>query len=109
MIAGVGADAPVEMNAAGAKQSSSPARMDIFPPHAALHVGAILKEGAAKYGEWNWLGIPVGDHINHVMIHLLAHIAGDTQDDHIGHAACRMMFALERHLRDKCAPTPTQS
>lgn len=101
MIADVGPDAPIETAANGAKQSRTPARMDIFPPLAALHVGGILKEGAAKYGEWNWLGIPVNEHINHAMIHLLAHIAGDASDDHIGHAACRMMFALERHLRDK--------
>jgi hypothetical protein len=95
MIAGVGKDAPTVTNAAGAKQSGSPYRADLFPPVAYLHVSAILKEGAAKYGDDNWRGIPVRDHVNHALVHLAAHLAGDTQDDHIGHAACRLMMGLE--------------
>lgn len=98
MIHGVGPDAPIVTNAAGAKQSASPARLDLIPMRALLRVGAILQEGAAKYGETNWRGIPVNDHLNHALVHIAAFLAGDTQDDHVGHACCRLQMALEKHL-----------
>lgn len=95
---GLGPDAPIITNAAGAKQSDSPSRADLLPPAALLHIGAILKAGAEKYGEENWRGLSLADHINHAFVHILAYLAGDTQDDHLGHAACRMLFALETHI-----------
>lgn len=97
-IAGVGADAPTTVNAAGGKQSASPYRCDLLPPQATFRVAAVLKHGADKYGTNNWHAIPVEDHINHALVHLLAFLAGDRQDDHLGHAACRAMFALDQHL-----------
>jgi hypothetical protein len=95
IVAGVGPDAPTVVGANGGKQSHSPYRCDLLPPRALLHLAAILKEGADKYGDENWRLIPFADHINHAMTHILAHKAGDTTDDHIGHALCRMMFAFE--------------
>lgn len=95
MIDGVGKDAPTVVNGNGAKQSITLYRADLFPPLAYLHIAAILKTGAEKYGVNNWRGIVVNDHINHALIHLAAHLAGDTQDDHLGHAACRLVMALE--------------
>jgi hypothetical protein len=35
------------------------------------------------------------------MVHLLAWGAGDDSDDHAGHAACRLLMALERRLLDR--------
>jgi hypothetical protein len=32
-------------------------------------------------------------------MHILAYLAGDKQDDHLGHAFCRMMFALGVELQ----------
>jgi hypothetical protein len=73
--------------------------MDLMPPRATLAVAGVLAEGAPKYGEWNWLGIPTADHLNHALVHVYAHLAGDAQDDHLGHAACRLLMALEIALR----------
>ena len=94
-IAGVGADAPVVTNDAGAKQSHIPYRCDLLPPKAILKVARILSEGSAKYGDDNWRGITISDQINHALTHLFAYLAGDGQDDHIGHAACRLLMAVE--------------
>jgi hypothetical protein len=43
----------------------------------------------------NWRQIPRVDHLNHALAHIHAHGAGDTQDDHLAHSACRLLFALE--------------
>ena len=98
-IVGVGKDAPTTVNERGAKQSAGPYRMDLLPPAATLAVAAVLKYGADKYGDNNWRGIPVADHLNHAMVHALAYLAGDTQDDHLEHFACRAMMALEIKLK----------
>jgi hypothetical protein len=58
-------------------------------------VCSILAAGAAKYGEWNWLNVTIPEHINHALVHINAYGAGDRQDDHMGHAACRLAMALE--------------
>ena len=94
-ITGVGLDVPTITNDVGAKQSSIPYRCDLMPGKAALVVAGILRDGSAKYGDNNWRGIPLGDHINHALMHIYAHLAGDNQDDHLGHAACRMLMAVE--------------
>ena len=94
-IAGVGADAPTVVNEKGAKQSKTLYRADLLPPLATLAVAGVLHEGAVKYGDTNWHGISVRDHLNHAMIHVFAWLAGDTQDDHLEHFACRALMALE--------------
>lgn len=78
------------------KQSKSLARLDLLPPKAIFRIGSVLKAGAERYGEWNWLDISTSDHINHALIHLLAHLANDDKEDHLTHAACRIIFALEK-------------
>lgn len=97
-VKGVSPDAPIITNDKGAKQSASPYRCDLLPAQATLRVAEVLAYGAAKYGDNNWRGIPLSDHINHVLTHLFAFLAGDVSDDHLGHAGCRMMMALEMHL-----------
>jgi hypothetical protein len=83
-------------NAAGAKQSATLYRCDLLPPHAILAVAWVLDNGARKYGPNNWHGIPVADHLNHALTHVFAWLAGDTQDSHLEHAACRVLMALDQ-------------
>lgn len=104
VVDGVGPDAETVTNASGGKQSGSPYRCDLLPPLAALAVAKVLKSGADKYGAHNWHAIPTVDHLNHAMVHLFAALAGDTQDDHIEHAACRMLMSLEITLRERQNP-----
>ena len=58
-----------------------------------MRIAKVLKEGADKYTPNNWRLIPQEEHINHALIHLLAHEMGDTQDNHLDHALCRLMMA----------------
>lgn len=94
-VPGVGPDAPTTTNADGGKQSATLYRADLLPPTAVLSVAKILKHGADKYGAENWRLIPRRDNLNHALIHVYAYLAGDRSDDHLEHAACRLLFALE--------------
>lgn len=75
--------------------------MDIIEPsreQQIIRIARVLKEGASKYQANNWRLIPEEEHLNHAMIHLLAAEMGDTQDNHLDHALCRLMmvYATER-------------
>ena len=95
VIAGVGPEAPIVVNSKGGKQSRSRHRCDLLPARATLYVAEVLEQGAAKYGPNNWRSIPCEDHINHALVHLFSYLAGDRQDSHLEHAACRALMALE--------------
>ena len=92
---GLGKDAPMVTNERGGKQSELNYRMDLVPPLALLNVAKVLKEGANKYDELNWKNITPNDHINHALCHLFALLAGDATDEHLAHAVCRLLFALD--------------
>lgn len=98
IIDGVGPDTPTLVNERGGKQSAIPYRCDLLPARATLAVAGVLAPGAVKYGENNWRNISVGEHVNHALTHLFAYLAGDASDDHLSHAACRALMALEIHL-----------
>lgn len=98
-IPGLSPDAPTTVNAAGGKQSAVPYRADLIPARAILQVSSVLHTGALKYGDDNWHVIPTRDHLNHALTHVFAHLAGDAQDDHLGHAATRLLMALEIEAR----------
>ncbi len=100
-IGGVGPETETCTNAAGGKQSDIPFRCDLLPPMACLAVSNVLSLGAEKYGEDNWRQIPASDHVNHALMHLFSWLAEDQQDEHLEHAACRLLMALEMHLGDK--------
>lgn len=91
----VGPNTSVITNGDGGKQSYLPYRCDLLPPKAIMRVSHILFNGAIRYGEWNWLKISKDDHYNHAMAHLFAHASHDEQDDHIGHAATRLLMMME--------------
>lgn len=97
-VHGVGPDAPTSVNEQGGRQSEAFYRCDLLPAAATLHIAGILKGGAEKYGENNWRKISVKENLNHALTHIFALLAGDPQDDHLGHAACRMLMALETGL-----------
>lgn len=99
-IPGVGPDAPTTTNENGASQSATLYRLDLVPPLALLDVAKVLSYGAVKYGVDNWRGIPVEDHLNHALVHIYAYLSGDTQDNHLGHATCRMMMAHEQSIKE---------
>lgn len=94
IVPGVSPDQPVVYNEKGGGQSKSPYRMDLVDPKSILEIASVLKEGAEKYGDDNWKLISTQDHLNHLLVHVYAHLAGDESDKHLAHAACRAIFAL---------------
>jgi len=98
MIPGVGKEAPVVTNEHGAQQSFLPYRFDLLDAPAMFALAKVVHEGATKYGANNWRKIPVQDHLNHLLAHVFAYMAGDSQDDHLEHAFCRAMMAVALKL-----------
>jgi hypothetical protein len=93
IMQGIGKDAEIEINTNGGKQSKLSASFVLLDAKAMFRLGKILKEGAQKYERDNWRKIDTESHIDHALNHIFAYLAGDKQDDHLGHAFCRLMFA----------------
>lgn len=68
---------------------------DIYkcPLKAVIKIAKVLQYGADRYEPNNWRLIPQEEHINHALIHYVAYLMGDTQDEHIEHCMCRLMMA----------------
>ncbi len=98
MIKGLGKDAPTVTNERGGKQSLLPYRFDLLDAPAMFALAKVLHEGAVKYGDYNWRNIPIRDHLNHLLAHVFAYMAGDESDDHLEHAFCRAMMAVALKL-----------
>lgn len=97
----VSPDAETTINSSGGKQSHVPVRFDLIDAKALFAMAAVLHEGAEKYGANNWRLIPVEDHLNHMIMHAYAYLAGDKTDDHLSHALCRATFACGVSLADE--------
>lgn len=81
----------------GAKQSVIKGRFDLLPPLALKQVAVVLEGGANKYGDNNWRGIQIDQHLNHAMLHLVDYnVAANTED--LANAATRLLMALDLHL-----------
>jgi 5'(3')-deoxyribonucleotidase len=97
-IKGLGKDAPTVVNESGGRQSAINYRFDLIDPLTLFNMAEILHNGAEKYGAWNWRNISLDENLNHALSHIFAFMAGDKQDNHLGNAFCRLMFALSVYL-----------
>src|SRR5439155_8648596 len=91
----LGPDAEIVTNAAGGKQSKTVGRFDLMGGKALMRVAKVLEYGAGRYSPNNWRKIPYESHINHAIQHLAALLDDNKEDDHLGHAFCRLMMAIE--------------
>lgn len=94
MNRGLSPDAPIVTNEKGGEQSKSSYACNLLDGKAMLNLCATLKYGASRYEDNNWRRIPLRDHLNHALQHIFAYLAGNTQDQHLDHAFCRMMFVI---------------
>lgn len=104
-VPGLAPDVPVTVNDNGGKQSATPYGFHLLPVSSIFAAAEVAAYGANKYGEdfrnRNYTKISVEDHINHAIQHLYGYLAGDTSDDHLGHAIVRAMFAYDVARRNQ--------
>lgn len=108
VVAGMGPDAPVITNEEGGSQSEIPFVFTTLPLRAIGEMSKLQAYGDAKYGPHNWRLISEADHINHAFAHMLAHCLGDRTDDHLTHAAWRLLAAMEVRAMDQEAKEKQQ-
>ena len=90
----LGKDAPMVTNEHGGKQSKTEYAFTQIDPGVLFELAEVLQHGAEKYGRDNWRKITVDEHMNHSLQHIYAYLIGNTEDDHLAHALCRLMFAM---------------
>jgi len=94
MLKGLSKDEPIITNKKGGKQSHSPYGFHLLDARAMFKLAEVLAYGATRYERDNWRKISTEEHLNHALQHIFAWMADDKQDDHLGHAFCRLMMAL---------------
>jgi hypothetical protein len=96
----VSPEVPITTNSKGGSQSDIPVRFDLIDGKALFEMAKVLDYGAKKYGENNWRKIEIDDHLNHLLMHTYAYLAGDRTDEHLSHILCRATFALGVALQE---------
>lgn len=77
------------------KQDVSKGRYDLISPLFLRRLAVVLAKGAEKYGERNWeAGIPMARSMDSLLRHSLQALEGQKDEDHLGHAACNLMFLI---------------
>lgn len=86
--------AEIVTNTQGGKQSKAEYLWTDFCPKALLRVARLSCAGKEKYGADNWRKITAKEHIDHAVSHLMLWLAKDTSEDHLTHAAWRVLAAM---------------
>jgi hypothetical protein len=106
MINGVGKDTETITTEGGGKHSKVPYDILSMDAFALLEAGSVMYEGKIKYGKDNWRLISTEEHIEHLIVHSLAWLAGDRSDKHLAHSLCRAIFAVATNPEN---PSPLQT
>ena len=88
------------MYSGGGKRDRVSERFDLVPADAMLAVSKAMGEGAQKYGDENWRGLPLGNIVNHAVRHVFLWMSGDRSEDHLGHAAAGLLMAKDMEVKN---------
>jgi hypothetical protein len=58
----------------------------------------VMAEGERIYGSEEWDTTAINEHVQHALDHLVKWRTRDRSEDHLAHAACRIMGALQQQL-----------
>jgi hypothetical protein len=98
-------DEIVEVSPTGGLNSRIEGRWDLLEYRALARLVAVLDYGAKKYGDENWRLDPPELHLKHALGHIFRYLEArrlngrqpvphQPGDDDLGHAFCRLMFAI---------------
>jgi len=84
-------------NENGGQQHFEPYRCQAIPAKAIMALGHVRWEGHEEHGydDDNYKQIPIDEHVGRAIKHLASWLDGDTSDDHLHHALCRIAFAVQ--------------
>jgi hypothetical protein len=73
---------------------------ELLPWQAIRAIAAMMAEMLAtgKHGRDDWRRMAMIEHLDHADAHIGNHFDGDTSEDHLLHAACRLLMAVEQRL-----------
>ena len=75
-------------------------RYDLISPIGLRRIAETYAEGSQKYGDSNWQkGIPTRDLLNHALKHLQLWQIGNTDEDHLAHAAWNIIAMMHTEER----------
>lgn len=100
-----------EQFATGARrdQRAGKGRYDLIPPESEAARAKILEAGARKYGDRNWeIGMPFSRVFDSLRRHLNQWAAGQTDEDHLAHAAFNLDVLITYTERVKTGKLPAE-
>lgn len=89
----------------GIKNDQAKSRLDLVPSYAIEEVGNVLRFGAEKYGEYNYLGGMAWTRLAGAALrHIYKWLRGEDIDNesglpHLAHAAANCMMLIEYSMR----------
>ena len=68
----------------------------LLPAEGLAKVAAVMHIGEMKgRPDDGWRKVPIMEHVNHAISHLMSYVAGRHNDHHLANAACRVLMALD--------------
>lgn len=84
-------------------------RFDLLPVEALRRVAVIFEKGARKYEERNWeKGQTCGTYMDSGLRHVLNHLAGLDDEDHLAQACWNFLCLLETEIRIRDGRLPPE-
>ena len=74
-------------------------RFDLVDGPAMYEMCHVLYTGEKKYGKDNWRRYEIENHLNHIIAHCYAYLAGNRDDSHLANIMCNAMFAQAKECR----------